>query len=95
MVVPTLGWAQAVIRPVDAETNFKINTFSCQYVDPMADTTIIESKNGEAILPIKNSSKIVIYAEGYLPKTELVFPNTISTHSHQTHTSGSNCIIST
>ena len=77
MVVPTLGWAQAVIRPVDAETNFKINTFSCQYVDSMADTIIIESKNCEAILPIKNSSKIVIYAEGYLPKTELVFPNTI------------------
>ena len=53
MVVPTLGWAQAVIRPVDAETNFKINTFSCQYVDSMADTTIIESKMAKLFCRLK------------------------------------------
>ena len=69
MAVPTLGWAQAVIQPFDAETNFKIITFSCQYVDSLTNTITIKSQNGEAILPIRNSKKVVTYAEGYLPKT--------------------------
>ena len=76
MAVPTLGWAQAVLQPFDAETNFKIYTFSCQYVDSLTNTITIKSQNGEAILPIRNSKKVVIYAEGYLPKTEVIFPNT-------------------
>ena len=76
MAVPTLGWAQAVIQPFDAETNFKIITFSCQYVDSLTNTITIKSQNGEAILPIRNSKKVVTYAEGYLPKTEVIFPNT-------------------
>ena len=74
--MPTLGWAQTIISPFDIETNFKVNKFSCQYASPSNDIIVIESDNGEAILPIKNKKNVVIFAEGYLANTIVAFPDT-------------------
>ena len=74
--MPTLGWAQTIISPFDIETNFKVNKFSCQYASPSNGIIVIESENGEAILPIKNKKNVVIFAEGYLANTIVAFPDT-------------------
>ena len=76
--MPTLGWAQAVIQPIDAETNFNVNSFRCQYQhsESVVDSVIVESQNGKVILQIEDSKEVTIYAEGYLPKTLVALPNT-------------------
>ena len=76
--MPTLGWAQAVIQPIDAETNFNVNSFRCQYQysESLVDSVIVESHNGKVILQIEDSKAVTIYAEGYLPKTLVALPNT-------------------
>ena len=76
--MPTLGWAQAVIQPIDAETNFNVNSFRCQYQhsESVVDSVIVESQNGKVILQIEDFKEVTIYAEGYLPKTLVALPNT-------------------
>ena len=75
--MPTLGWAQTIIYPIDAETNFSINRFKCSYHNS-TDSVTHESQQGVLQLSLTDSKKVVIHSEGYSPKVLVVFPN--STH---------------
>jgi len=79
IVVPTLGWAQTILRAVDAETNFSVPfQVAIQGANPLHnDSLILTSINGEIHYSIKTSKQVILFSKGYLPQNLTLLPNEV------------------
>jgi len=79
IVVPTLGWAQTIVRAVDAETNFSVPfQVAIQGANPLHnDSLILTSINGEIHYSIKTSKQVILFSKGYLPQNLTLLPNEV------------------
>jgi len=79
IVVPTLGWAQTIVRAVDAETNFSVPfQVAIQGANPLHNDSLIRTSiNGEIHYSIKTSKQVILFSKGYLPQYLTLLPNEV------------------
>ena len=75
MFVPTVSWGQISITALDGETSDPVD-FSLLGRAENGDTLKLFSTNGQVSFSSANSQKVTVYAEGYVQKFVIVYPNT-------------------